>query len=264
MISKKIKAYKIISLVFLLIFAMSVVLAGLQIRSGAGIGIGTWFPPLYFLILLCVTYNVYNLKKILKKAYKPLIYIFYCGMSAFCIAFMSLCVYITNYSPPALPDNPDLVIVLGARTIGYQPATVLRYRLDFAAVILDKYPDALCIVAGGQGPDAIQSEAHIMRQYLINKNIDEARIIKEDRSSDTFQNLIFSREIIEQKNLNSASIIIVTSEFHIPRAIMIAERVFDNAQIYAVQAETPFMLFSAGITREFFAFVKSFIFDREN
>ena len=263
MVYRKREARGLIAVPFLIIFAASAVLAAVQIRSGAGYAIGTWFPPLYFFLLFAVTHNLCSLKKILRRAYKPLVYIFYCGMAAFCIAFAAVCAYIINYSPPAPPDSPDLVIVLGARAIGYEPTTTLAGRLGAAAAALNNYPGATAIVAGGQGPNNIIPESRAMRQYLIRNNIYGGRVIEEDRSTNTFENLLFSRAITERYGLARDNIIIVTSEYHVPRAMMLAGRVFGGAQIYAVQSATPLIFLSAGITREFFAFVKSLIFDRE-
>ena len=252
---------KLVSGFFLLPLAAWVAVAIIQIRNFAGNGIGFYFPPLYFLMLACVTYNLHNLKKILRTAYKPLIYIFYCGMAAVLIIFVIFCALIVGYHAE-LPDSPDLIIVLGSQIIGYEPGTVLRHRLDTAAQTLNKYPGATCIVAGGLGTGEIITEAEAMRRYLTNNGVAESRIFEEGSSRNTFQNLIFSSELIEQYDLDGASIIILTSEYHIPRAMMLAERVFDGSQLYAVQSPTPFAFFSVGITREFFAFVKSFIFDR--
>ena len=107
MVYKKNPAQKNYYIIFLLLFTASLILAGVQIRSGAGFGIGFWFPPLYFFLLLAVTYNLYNIKRILGKLYKPLIYIFYCGMFAFCIIFIIFCVLITGYQTDGIPDYPD-------------------------------------------------------------------------------------------------------------------------------------------------------------
>ena len=244
---------------------MSLCFALYQYANGAGIGIGTWFLPLYFFMLFAVTYARPYLEKILRKFYKPLIRVFYIGMALFCAAFISVCVYIMTYSEYYIYDDPDLVIVLGAQTIGYNPSRILATRLDEAIKVLERHPSSLAITAGGQGPDAIATEARIMRMYLMRHgDIAEERIIEEGRSSDTFENLLFSREIIERYTISNGRVVIVTSEFHIPRAMMLARRVFcDNTHFYAVKSDSPFALFSAGITREFFAFVKSFLFDRE-
>jgi uncharacterized SAM-binding protein YcdF (DUF218 family) len=259
-------ARKYITLFFLLLFTASLVLAYIQIKNRAGFNIGTWFPPLYFFLLLIITDNLHKIKRILKKFSKPFIFVFYFGMSAVCILFITFCAWVIGYPANEIPDDPDLVIVLGCQVVGYEPGVLLRHRLDTAVVTLNEYPGAMCVVSGGQGPDEIIPEAQAMRQYLINNNILEARILEEDKSSNTFQNLVFSKQIIEQNNIydnHSNHIIILTSEYHIPRAVMLAERIFDGAQIYAVQSKTPFVLFSAGLTREFFALVKSFVFDRE-
>ena len=248
---------------FTVTFLLSLALAAFQLNGGAGFGVGTWFPPLYFLLLLAAAYTRRYLKKILKKLYRPLIVSFYSAMAVFCLAFISVCVYIMTYPQAYIYQTPDLVIVLGAKTAGYEPGAVLAGRLDAAIAALNAHPGALCIVSGGQGPDAVISEAEAMRRYLVNNGIQETRISEENRSSDTFENLLFSRRLTERYNIDSARIIIVTSEFHIPRAMMLARRIFGGSYIYAVKADTPLALFSAGITREFFAFVKSFIFDRE-
>ena len=255
------KPHKIITGFFLLIFIASVIFIVVPMNGGAGFGIGTWFPSVYFLLLFAATYNLNNLKKILRKFYKPLIFIFYFGMTAFFIIFIIFCALILGYSPDDIPENPDLIIVLGCQVYGYTPGNLLRYRLETSIQTLDKYPEALCIVSGGQGPDETVPEALTMKKYLSDNKIDADRIYEEPKSSSTFENLLFSKEIISENSIKSENIIIITSEYHIPRAIMIAGRIFDNARIYAVKSKTPFALFSAGITREFFAFVKSFIFD---
>ena len=68
--------------------------------------------------------------------------------------------------------------------------------------------------------------------------------------------------LIKGDHIKYDNIIIVTSNYHVPRAMLIAKRIYPGANIYAVKANSPFALSSAGIVREFFAFVKSYIFDK--
>ena len=232
--------------------------------AGAGWGnIGVWFPTIYFFVLFTVSYNLDNLKKLLKKAYRPLIFIFYFGMSVYVAAFSIFCFLILRYISNDIPDNPDLAIILGCQVKGYDPGNLLTYRLETALETLNKYPDIICIVSGGQGLDEIVPEAQVMKKYLSDRGIDPNRIYEKDKSSNSFQNLNFSKKIIENNNLKHENIIILTSDYHVPRAMMIADRIYpDNINIYAVKSSAPFALFSAGIVREFFAFMKSFMVDK--
>ena len=253
---------KIILIFLLLILIFSICLSYLAIiRVGGAGNIGIWFPPLYFLILLIITYYLDELKKILKKAYRPLIILFYTGMLLFLIAFTIFGVLIFGYTADNIPENPDLIIVLGCQVKGDKPGSLLKARLDTTVETLNKYPYAICIVSGGQGPDEIVEEARVMKKYLVDKGIDENRIFEEDKSASSFQNLIFSKDIIEKNNINHESIVILTSEYHIPRAVLIAKRIYPDVNVYAIKSKTPF-IFSAGIVREFFAFVKSYMFDK--
>lgn len=113
----------------------------------------------------------------------------------------------------------DYIIVLGAQVRQNGPSTVLRYRLDEAAEYLNENPDTICIVSGGQGPNEPFSEAEGMADYLIEKGILESRLIREDRSRTTEQNIVFSRKFFNEQD----SVGIVTNNFHVFRAVQTAE-----------------------------------------
>jgi len=254
---------KIVVTIFLILFIAAMIFVVIPMRGGAGWGnIGVWTPPVYFCVLFFVTYNLDILQKLLKKAYRPLIGIFYTGMALFVAVFSVFCFLIMGYTSEKIPENPDIVIVLGCQVKGHNPGNLLRHRLDAAVDTMNKYPAAICIVAGGQGPDEIVQEAVVMKKYMAENGIDPDRIFEEDKSSSSYENLIFAKDVIEKSNLEHKNIVIVTSSYHVPRAVLIAKRVYQNSEIYAVKSNSPFALFSAGIVREFFAFVKSFIFDR--
>lgn len=257
------KQRKVAVLFFFLTVVASAGFACVSIASGAGWrNIGALFPLIYFSLLFAATYYFALLKKILKKAYKPLISIFYSGMAAVFLIFIIFCVLVFGYSSGNIPQNPDLSIVLGCQVFDYVPGTMLKHRLESAFETINKYPGAFCIVTGGQGPDETVPEAVAMKKYLVNKGADGGRIFEESKSSSSYENLIFSKKIIDENNLKHENIIIVTSNYHIPRAILIAKRVYPESNIYAVKAYTPFNMIGAGIIREFFAFVKSYIFDK--
>lgn len=153
------------------------------------------------------------------------------------------------------------MIILGAGLIGdYVPPT-LQYRLNKGVEYLNKNPDLKVIVTGGQGPGETVTEAYAMEKYLINKGVDASRIIKEDKATSTFENFKFSKEILDEiSDKEDYSVIIVTNGFHMFRSKMIAERVGFTA--YRLPTKTNLNVLVNCYVREYFAVIKSFIFDR--
>lgn len=96
---------------------------------------------------------------------------------------------------------------------------VLKYRLDKAVEYLNENPDTVCIVSGGQGSNEPWSEAEGMARYLQEKGIDTARILTEDQSQTTGQNITNSKKLMKE----GASVGIVTNNFHVFRALQIAK-----------------------------------------
>ncbi|MBR3734882.1 MAG: YdcF family protein [Lachnospiraceae bacterium] len=147
--------------------------------------------------------------------------------------------------------NLDYVIVLGAGLIGDKPTNPLKVRIDKAAEYMAENPRTILIASGGQGADEKISEAECIKRSLVERGIAEERILMEDRSTSTEENLRYSRKIIGDAD---AAVGIITNGFHEYRAGMIAENEgFTNA--YSVPATT---LLPVGIhytIREFFGVV---------
>ncbi|MDR3215178.1 MAG: YdcF family protein [Bacilli bacterium] len=160
-------------------------------------------------------------------------------------------------------EELDYVIVLGAKVNGDQPSQSLQYRLD-KTYQLSMNNNIKIIVTGGQGHDEKYPEAKVMKKYLVNKGIAQDRILVDDKSASTYQNLINARKIIEDENDNykTVKIGIVTNDFHIFRSRMIAQRIFkQDIQMEASPNTTAFKgLYS--LLREPLAFYKSWILDK--
>ena len=121
------------------------------------------------------------------------------------------------------PKDTELIIVLGCKVKGERPSRMLRRRLDTAFEAMQKHPDALVVVSGGKGSDEKISEAEAMRRYLVEKGADENRIIMEDKSTNTFENISFSFAITDKLGCGR-DITIVTDGFHQYRASLIAKQ----------------------------------------
>lgn len=156
------------------------------------------------------------------------------------------------------PSEDSTVIVLGCKVNGTKPSLMLSKRLEAAYDYLDEHKNAVCIVSGGQGSNEGISEAQCMYNYLTEKGISSERIILEDKSTTTSENLKFSKEIIEQRGY-SKDIAIVTDGFHEFRAGMLARKVGLNPT-GAVSADTPLYLLATYHFRETIAIANEFIF----
>lgn len=130
----------------------------------------------------------------------------------------------------------EYIIVLGAAVHGDTPSLSLTERMDAAFDYLAEHPDCIAVVSGGQGENENMSEAEAMRIYLENKGIAPERIIKEDRSTSTRENLEFSFDIIRERGGDPESSAVVTSEYHIYRAQLIAHSM--GVDIHGIPAET--------------------------
>lgn len=133
-------------------------------------------------------------------------------------------------------EKPNIIVVLGCKVKGTKPTRMLRRRLDTACKALKEHPDVMCVVSGGQGPGEKVSEAKAMKDYLVEQGIDESRIIMEDRSTSTFENLKFTFDITDKMGL-SRDITIVTDGYHQYRASLIAKSV-GAGEITAYSANT--------------------------
>lgn len=159
---------------------------------------------------------------------------------------------ITGYGRSKPEPGADYVIVLGARVKGERVTANLARRLETAYDYLGENPGTKAILSGGQGAGEDISEAEAMRRYLEQKGVAPERLILEDRSENTDQNLSYSMEKMED---SQASVVIVSNDFHIFRAIHIAKKKgMQNVQGYG--ASTKWYTVPNMYVREAFAVVK--------
>lgn len=158
-------------------------------------------------------------------------------------------------------SKPDYIVVLGAGLWEERPSQILEQRLNASLDVINKYPDVKVILSGGQGPGETITEAEAMKKYLIDKGVSENRLILEEKSTSTLENLTFSSELIQKAaNNGNFKITIVTSNFHMYRAQLIAKRL--GIPSYGYASDIANYLKVTYFSREYFALIKSIIFDR--
>lgn len=160
-----------------------------------------------------------------------------------------------------IPDiNSDYAIILGARLYGDIPSPSLALRLDTAIEYLRASPRTIAIVSGGQGKGESISEAEAMRRYLEDRGISAERIVIEDKSTNSKENLLFSFEKAMMNGASAdASFLIVSSKYHLYRARLLAKRIGFNTDV--LPSEIPPSVRTISWMREYLALGKSMVFD---
>ena len=149
------------------------------------------------------------------------------------------------------PEDPSAVIVLGCQVKNGGPSRMLRRRLEAAVDYLETDTDVPVVVSGGQGPDEAISEAECMKRYLVEHGISEDRIIMEDKSTNTDENLVFSFEKLDGLGI-SRDIVLISDGYHQYRAGHMAKR-HGAGKVYAVSAATEPKFIATYYVREWFA-----------
>ena len=156
-----------------------------------------------------------------------------------------------RYEPE--PDK-DFLIVLGCgfRKDG-SPSPLLRGRLDRALRFAEKQEAAtgkapIFVTSGGQGPDEVCSESACMKRYLLEQGVPEERILEEDRSTDTFENMKYSKAQIWKVN-PQGKVAFATTNYHVFRSGLYARRV--KMRAVGMGADTKWYFWPNASGREF-------------
>ena len=188
---------------------------------------------------------------------------FECMLLGVIVAF----VIVSRYEPD--PDKDFLIILgCGLRKDG-TPSPLLRGRCDRALAFAEKQKaqtgkDLIFVTSGGQGPDECCSESASMRRYLLEKGVPEDRIIEEDQSTDTRENMKFSKSMILKRvrpekqapqgywpSLDDpeAKIAFSTTNYHVFRSGLCARRV--KMRAVGMGAKTKWYFWPNAAVREF-------------
>lgn len=148
-------------------------------------------------------------------------------------------------------EEVEYLIVLGAHVRDGRPSNVLVKRLDAAYAYAAEHEEVTIIVSGGQGGNETTTEASAMAAYLEEKGISRERIILEEKSTNTSENLSFSKEYVE----DGSRVAVVSNNFHIFRAVNLARhKGYQKPQ--GLAAKDDIRTAPANILREFFGVLK--------
>lgn len=121
---------------------------------------------------------------------------------------------------PAAVGQDDAIIVLGAQVYSDgEPSLQLTLRLEAALAEYLKNPVPI-VTCGGQGPNEPRPEGDVMRDWLVANGADPEDVLADDTSVSTRGNIRNAVALL--KEYSPDSVRIVTSDYHLPRALAIA------------------------------------------
>ena len=146
----------------------------------------------------------------------------------------------------------DYIIIHGAGLLGGDRVSkLLQDRIDKAIDVYLKDPSpTIMIPSGGQGGDETISEAEAMSRYMLDKGIPEYRIIKEDQSKTTMENLENCKKLIDGMEGRKYTTL-VTSNYHVYRALRYCRKI--GLECTGIGSHVAFYYWPSALIREFVA-----------
>ena len=154
------------------------------------------------------------------------VFIFY-SYFIFGFAFAGFMLYSILYLFIPKKKHYDFIVIHGAGLLGGEKVTpLLKRRIDKAveAYHKSKNPHIKIIASGGQGADEKISEAQAIVNYLLEEtDVPREAIILEDKSTTTYENLLYSKELGE-KLVAKPQFLFVTNDYHVFRTSTYARK----------------------------------------
>ena len=169
---------------------------------------------------------------------------------------MSVLMLHASYRKPK--QQPQAMIVLGCRVRGTAPSRMLARRIHAAYDALQENPEMIAVVSGGKGSNEDISEAQCMLNELTKMGIPESRILMEDKSTSTSENLRFSKKILDENGI-TGNLLLVTDGYHEMRAQILAKKE-GLPQCDPASAYTSWYLVPTYWVREWFGLAHAFVF----
>ena len=160
----------------------------------------------------------------------------------------------------AAKHNPyydkDFIIILGSKIKSDGTLTpLLKARVDRAINFASNQKqktnkDIIYVPSGGKGNDEIISESEAIKSYLIKNGINPKNIIVEDKSTNTNENMKFSKEKINEIN-KDGKIAFSTTNYHVFRSGVIANN--EGIDCEGMGSITKWYFYANALIREFIA-----------
>ena len=161
-----------------------------------------------------------------------------------------------NMNRPRL--NQDFIIILGSGLVNDKVTPLLKARIETGYnfyIRQKRKTDNICtfIVSGGQGEDEKMAEAVAMKMALIEKGVPNDHILVEDHSRTTYENMLFSKEIMD-KIKSDYHVVFATNNYHLFRSGIYAKKA-GLKKAEGIGAPTASYYLPSAFLREFIAYL---------
>ena len=126
-------------------------------------------------------------------------------------------------------SDVDCIIILGAGVWGDKPSPMLEDRLLEGIKLYENNVSSKIIMSGDHGKEDYD-EVNIMKNYAIEKGVPSENIFMDHAGFSTYESIYRAKEIFKAKR-----IVIVTQEYHLYRALYIANKL--GLEAYGVGAD---------------------------
>ncbi len=174
------------------------------------------------------------------------------GIICFCV----ICSHVIFGMKSPGKKNLDYVVVMGAHVKGDVPSKALELRLKAALKYARENEDTTLILSGGQGSGEDITEAKCMENYLTAHGIPEERLVLEEKSTRTKENLKFSDDLTGCGKKNTG---ILSNNFHVYRAVELARKL-GYEYPYGIAASSDPIMQVHYVVREVAALIKEMLF----
>ena len=83
-----------------------------------------------------------------------------------------------------------------------------------------------------------ETEAEFLASVLVKNGVPKEDVIKEEKATNTYENAIYSKELLREMKFRIKSAIICPQAFHARRALMTYSHLFPDTKLYVVPTNT--------------------------
>jgi vancomycin permeability regulator SanA len=206
---------------------LEIVSEGVYIYSQPGDKVLTGFMFLLYLLTLFY-FLIFLWSRIISKRRPSIVKNVFSVFLMLLLLLILILIYINNVSYASgrwtlQKSKKNIAVVLGAAVwSGNIPSPTLSSRVDKALELLDNGFVGQIVFTGGKAPGELP-ESEVAYEYAIVKGVDASKLIIEDSTSSTADQMRWIKNNLITDGISSGDIIIISDAYHLPRAIEISK-----------------------------------------